>query len=133
MCAQQARTVRDYTTMLLGERLREIRDAKGLSQGDIQARSGLLCCYLSRIENGHTIPALDTLEKWTKALKIPLYQLFYGEPSSIVQEKESDFPHDKSELQLRKFAKAFGRMSERDRNILFAVARRMAAIKTHKR
>ena len=49
----------------------------GLSQGDTEERTGLLRCYISRVENGHTTPALETLEKFARALGVPLYQLFY--------------------------------------------------------
>jgi transcriptional regulator with XRE-family HTH domain len=69
--------------MLLGGRHRQIREAKGFTQRDIKARSGLARCYLSRVENCHTIPALDTLEKWTNALGIPLYQLFFEHTSDF--------------------------------------------------
>lgn len=115
--------------MILGQRLKEFRQAQNLSQGDLEARTGLLRCYISRIENGHTTPALETLERWTKALNIPLYQLFYGEPDKRV-DGESDFPHDKKEMQLRKFGVAFKKMSSRDRQILFEIARQMAAKKS---
>ena|SRR5882672_428592 len=63
--------------MILGERLRELREQKDLSQGDVEERSGLLRAYLSRVENGHTVPTIETLEKLAKALEVPLYQLFY--------------------------------------------------------
>jgi transcriptional regulator with XRE-family HTH domain len=63
--------------MFIGSRLRAVREQKKLSQGDIQKRSGLLRCYISRVENGHTVPALETMEKLARALEVPLYQLFY--------------------------------------------------------
>jgi transcriptional regulator with XRE-family HTH domain len=63
--------------MVIGDRLRELRDQKELSQGDIEKRTGLLRCYVSRVENGHTVPAIETLEKLARALEVPLYQLFY--------------------------------------------------------
>jgi transcriptional regulator with XRE-family HTH domain len=63
--------------MFIGDRLRALREAKQLSQGDIESRSGLARSYLSRVENGHTVPSVETLEKWAYALEIPLYQLFY--------------------------------------------------------
>jgi len=63
--------------MIIGRRLRELRVEKKLSQGDIEKRTGLLRCYISRVENGHTIPAIETLEKFARALEVPLYQLFY--------------------------------------------------------
>jgi transcriptional regulator with XRE-family HTH domain len=63
--------------MLINERLRELREAKNLSQGDIEKRTGLLRCYTSRVENGHTVPSIETLAKYAQALDIPLYQIFY--------------------------------------------------------
>jgi len=71
--------------MIIGERLRTVREHKNLSQGDIENRSGLLRCYISRVENGHTVPAVETLEKFARALGLPLYQLLYdGEAVSKI-------------------------------------------------
>ena len=63
--------------MIIGDRLRALREEKKLSQGDIEKRTGLLRCYISRVENGHTVPAVETLEKFARALEVPMYQLFY--------------------------------------------------------
>src|ERR1700691_3533636 len=63
--------------MIVGDRLRLLRETRKLSQGDIEKRTGLLRCYISRVENGHTVPAIETLEKLARALECPLYQLFY--------------------------------------------------------
>jgi transcriptional regulator with XRE-family HTH domain len=63
--------------VLIGTRLRKLREAKKLSQGDLEARTGLPRWYISRVENGHTVPSLETLERLASALEIPLYQLFY--------------------------------------------------------
>jgi transcriptional regulator with XRE-family HTH domain len=63
--------------MMIGDRIREIREAKNLSQGDIEKRTGLLRCYVSRVENGHTVPAVETLEKFARALEVPIYHLIY--------------------------------------------------------
>jgi transcriptional regulator with XRE-family HTH domain len=63
--------------MVIGDRLRALRELKKLSQGDIEKRTGLLRCYISRVENNHTVPAIETLEKMAHAMEIPLYQLFY--------------------------------------------------------
>ena len=63
--------------MVIADRLRALREEKKLSQGDIEKRTGLLRCYISRVENGHTIPAIETLEKMARAMEVPLYQLFY--------------------------------------------------------
>jgi transcriptional regulator with XRE-family HTH domain len=63
--------------LMIGERLRTIRESKNLSQGDIEKRTGMLRCYTSRVENGHTVPSIETLAKYAQALEIPLYQIFY--------------------------------------------------------
>src|SRR5438874_11423292 len=63
--------------MIIGTRLRKLREDKKLSQGDIEERTGLLRCYISRVENGHTVPAIKTLEKVAQAMGIPLYELLY--------------------------------------------------------
>ena len=63
--------------MLIGERLRQLREQKGLSQGDVEKASGLLRCYISRVENGHTVPTLETLERFAEAFDEPLYRVFY--------------------------------------------------------
>src|ERR1700745_2894567 len=63
--------------MLVGNRLKELRESKQLSQGDIEKRTGLLRCYISRVENGHTVPAIETLEKMARALEVPMYRLFH--------------------------------------------------------
>src|SRR5271157_871117 len=63
--------------MVIGDRLRELREQKKLPQGHIEKRTGLLRCYVSRVENGHTVPAVETLEKFARALELPLYRIFY--------------------------------------------------------
>src|SRR5580658_2995775 len=62
--------------MVIGEKLKLLREQKNMSQGDIEKRTGLLRCYISRVENGHTVPAIDTLEKMAQALDVPMYRLF---------------------------------------------------------
>jgi transcriptional regulator with XRE-family HTH domain len=63
--------------VIIGDRLRAMREEKHFSQGDIEKKTGLLRCYISRVENGHTVPAIETLEKMARALEVPMYQLFY--------------------------------------------------------
>jgi len=46
-----------------GDHIRAIREAKNLTQGDIEKRCGLPRAYISRVENGHTLPSVETLEK----------------------------------------------------------------------
>jgi DNA-binding XRE family transcriptional regulator len=62
--------------MFIGRRIRQLRERKGLSQGDIEAVSGMLRAYISRVEHGHTVPSLETMERFAAALDVPLYQLF---------------------------------------------------------
>src|ERR1700687_3468057 len=71
--------------MIIGERLRALREEKNFSQGDIEKRTGLLRCYVSRVENGHTVPAVETLEEFARALEVPMSQLFYDgeEPPTL--------------------------------------------------
>ena len=72
--------------MVIGNRLKELRESKELSQGDIEKRTSLLRCYISRVENGHTVPAVATLEKMARALEVPMYRLFHdGEAESSVR------------------------------------------------
>jgi transcriptional regulator with XRE-family HTH domain len=72
--------------MPISNRLKALRESKELSQGDIEKRTGLLRCYISRVENGHTVPVIATLEKLASALEVPLYQLFHnGEAAASVR------------------------------------------------
>ena len=66
--------------MIIGDHLRILREQRKLSQGDIEKRTGLLRCYISRVENGHTVPAVETLEKMARAMDMHLYQLLYDGP-----------------------------------------------------
>ncbi len=63
--------------VVIGDRFRALREEKKFSQGNIEKKTGLLCCYISRVEHGHTVPAIETLEKFARALEVPMYQLFY--------------------------------------------------------
>jgi len=122
--------------MVIGDRLRDIREAKHLSQGDIEKRAGLLRCYVSRVENDHTVPAIATLEKWAQALEVPLYQLFYDgdEPPQIPivprasgQEHTDDWASRGKGLRMfRKITSALSRMSDGDRSLLLHVAEKMS-------
>src|SRR6267143_1764550 len=81
--------------MIIGDRLRALREDKQLSQGDMEKRTGLFRCYISRVENGHTVPSIETLEKMARGLEVPMYQLFYdGEeppkPPILPKQKTSD-------------------------------------------
>lgn len=64
--------------MSIGERIRQLRVQKGLSQGDLEKTTGLLRCYISRVEHGYTVPSLETLEKFAAGLDLPLFRLFHA-------------------------------------------------------
>ena len=117
--------------MLIGERLKELREQKKLSQGDIEKRTGLLRCYISRVENGHTVPGVDTLEKLARALEVPMYRLFTDDdhvkkPNLPAEAIRSRAAHSKQESEIRAFANLISRMNTRSRGLLFHVAAKMA-------
>jgi transcriptional regulator with XRE-family HTH domain len=121
--------------MLIGERLRALRVEKNLTQSDIEIRTGLQRFYVSRVENGHTVPSLDTIEKFARALEVPLYQLFYeGEqppaPLSLPKKKTSEEKvwgaSGKEARLLIRLRRLLGQVSERDRSLLFFIAQKMA-------
>ncbi len=106
-----------------------------MSQGDIEKRTGLLRCYLSRVENGHTVPSIETLEKLARALEVPLYQIFYdgeqppalpplprrragAEPVWGTTGREARF--------MNRLRRVFSRMQEPDRKLVFFMAQKMA-------
>ena len=120
--------------MIVGERLRLVREQKQLSQGDIEKRSGLLRCYISRVENGHTVPAVETLEKMARALEIPMYELMYEgeEPPkpTVTSAKPSDEKlwgsSGKDARYLRKLQQCLSRMNETDRALLLSTVEKMS-------
>jgi transcriptional regulator with XRE-family HTH domain len=120
--------------MIIGDRLRDLREQKNLSQGDIEKRTGLLRCYISRVENGHTVPAIETLEKLARAFEIPLYQLMYdGEevpklPSFPKSKTAPDFAwgsSGKDALLLNRFRRVLGSLDDRNRKLLLFTAKKM--------
>lgn len=122
--------------MVICDRLRELREGKNLSQGDIEARTGVFRCYISRVENGHTVPSIETLEKMARALEVPLYQLFYdGEKPpqlpNLLKRKTSDDivwgSNGKDALYLHKLRKCLSKAGDKDRKILLAVAQKLAS------
>jgi len=121
--------------VIIGDRLRDMREQKKLSQGDIEKRTGLLRCYISRVENGHTVPAIETLEKLARALEIPLYQLFYeGEeppklPNLPKRKSSEDIAWGSSGKDgrfLNKLRRLLAKTEEADRKLLLHMAQKMA-------
>ena len=121
--------------MIIGDRLRALREEKKFSQGEIEKRTGLLRCYISRVENGPTVPAIETLEKMARALEVPMYQLFYDgeEPPKLPNVPKRKSADDivwgskgKDARLLAKFCRLFGRMEEGDRGLVLFMAQKMA-------
>src|ERR1700694_975314 len=118
--------------MDIGNRLRSVREEKKLSQGDIEQRTGLLRCYISRVENGHTVPAIETLEKMARALELPLYQLMYdGQQPPALPLKGHGKGSDewggagKDARFLRKLCGLLAKMKAGDRELLLSFAEKM--------
>jgi len=120
--------------MVIGSRLKELRESKNFSPGDIEKRTGLFRCYISRVEHGHTVPAVSTLEKMARALEVPMYQLFHdGEaPSSV---RKFKLPKDNAESwgstgatadYLSKLRRLLAKMGPDNQKLLLHMAQKVA-------
>ena len=121
--------------MVIGERLRALREEKKFSQGVIEERTGLLRCYISRVENGHTVPAIETLEKMARALEVPMYELFYDgeEPPKMPNLPKRRSADDiawgstgKDARFLSKLRRLLGKSDEEHRKLILLMAQKMA-------
>ena len=121
--------------MIIGDRLRELREQKQLTQGEVAKRTGLLTPYVSRVENGHSVPGVETLEKFARALEVPMYQFFLdveGVPKlpHLPKHKTADDitwgSSAKEARLLAKLCRLFKRMQENDRGLLLFIAHKMA-------
>ena len=114
----------------IGEVIRNYRTGRGLSQGDIERRTGLLRCYLSRVENGHTVPSLETLAKIAEAMGISLAE-FFPVPDTAEEREARRAVGEMSEEELHVLAdvKRYTQgLSEPDKMLVLAMIRRMAAV-----
>jgi transcriptional regulator with XRE-family HTH domain len=120
------------TVMAIGDRLRQLREDRKLSQGDLEKRSGLLRCYISRIENNHIVPAVETLEKFARALAVPMYVLFYegDEPPkapTLPKVDDQEFGRTRKQVHyLNQLIRLLSKMSHADRKLIFELARKTA-------
>jgi transcriptional regulator with XRE-family HTH domain len=122
--------------MIIGDRLRALREERNYSQAEMENRTGLLRCYISRVEHGHTVPSIETLEKVAAALEVPLYRLFYAgkDPPTLFHfSKAKNRSHDaawgsrgKNARLLSKLRRLFGLMHDRDIKLLFSLVGEMA-------
>ena len=123
--------------MIIGTRLKKLREERNLSQGDIEKRTGLLRCYISRVENGHTVPSLETLERLAAALELPLYQLFFeGDEApplpnlskrQTTEELVLDADQEKEVRFYEKVKRLLTRIDEKDRQLLLHMAQKQAS------
>jgi transcriptional regulator with XRE-family HTH domain len=121
----------------IGVRIRQLREQKKLSQGDIEEKTGLLRCYISRVENGHTVPSLETLERFAGALEVPFYRFFYTDDDppptpylsprkSLVELAAQDGATEPEANFLLKFSRLLSRLADSDREVILALAKKMA-------
>jgi len=121
--------------MIIGDRLRSLREERLLSQSDIEQRTGLFRCYVSRVENGHTVPSIETLEKMARALEVPLYQIFYesevpAQIPNLLKRKAPDIrlwgSAGKEAVYLNKLRRALGKATPDERKLLMQLVQKMA-------
>jgi transcriptional regulator with XRE-family HTH domain len=119
--------------MIIGDRLKTLREARDLSQGDIEQRTGLLRCYVSRVENGHTVPSVETLEKFARALELPLFHLMFdgdkppAAPKVAKKGTEDSFESSRSGVRLmNKLVPLLAKMEQQDRNLILYLAGRVS-------
>ncbi|HUI41112.1 MAG TPA: helix-turn-helix transcriptional regulator [Terriglobia bacterium] len=126
--------------MSIGQRIRQLRERKNLSQGDIERRTGLLQGYISRVEHGRTVPSIETLGKFAAALNVPLYRLFHpapdepataaapGRPGWTLEDLAQSSGNEGSEARfLLQLKDLVGHMEESDRAFLLGCARRFVS------
>ncbi len=118
--------------MLISERLKQLRTTKGLTQSDVEERTGLSRTYVSAVENGHTVPAVETLEKFARALEVPMYVLFYDgtEPPKAIPEATKETlwgDRGKDVPSLARLRRELGKMSLSRRELLLDLARKLTS------
>ncbi len=114
--------------MKIGTTIRAHRLQKGLSQGDIEKKTGLLRCYLSRVENGHTVPSLDTLSKIAQALDLPIAQFFADD--SLGRQLNTQRLSDEELRFLSQIRRYASNLNDSDRKLLLAMVKKFAATAT---
>jgi transcriptional regulator with XRE-family HTH domain len=125
--------------MDLASRIRQLRESQKLSQGDIEERTGLRRCYVSRVENGHTVPSIETLEKMARALEVSLYQLFYEGDENLPADRTpqngtSDWAtHRRGIRTFERMRLALAQMTQSDRMLLLEMAKVVARKKLHEK
>jgi len=117
--------------MIVGERIRALREEKQLTRGDLQERTGLQRTYIWRVENGYTVPAIETLEKFARGLEVPIYRFFYegrGRPPLVPVTESGGLwgAQGDEKKMLKRFRRLLGQMDESERSLLLYLADEMA-------
>jgi transcriptional regulator with XRE-family HTH domain len=117
--------------MIVGERIRALREEKKLTRGDLQERTGLQRTYIWRVENGYTVPAIETLEKFARGLDVPIYRFFYegrGRPPLVPITESGGLwgAQGDEKKMLKRFRRLLGQMGESERSLLLYLADEMA-------
>jgi transcriptional regulator with XRE-family HTH domain len=121
--------------MGVGARLRQLREEKKLSQGDITEAIGLARSYISRVEHEHTVPSIETLHRFAAALGIPLYTIFYKADDALANPRSGCSPDHSAEgadaPEDTRFLLEMGelscKMDDSERALLLQFARKLAA------
>lgn len=124
---------RTKATTPIGQRLCQLRKSRKLSQGDIEEKTGLLRCYISRVENGHTIPSLETLQRFAHGLGVSLFEIFYsddesgapGDPTNSHTQERAGGSKDAGAF-LKRFRDLVPSLSPQDREVLLTLAKKLA-------
>lgn len=124
--------------MIVGERIRALREEKKLTRGDLQERTGLQRTYIWRVENGYTVPAIETLEKFARGLDVPIYRFFYegrGRPPLVPVTESGGLwgAQGDEKKMLKRFRRLLGQMDESERSLLVYLADEMARRKDQKK
>jgi len=130
--------------MGVGARLRQLREEKNLSQGDITESTGLARSYISRVEHEHTVPSIETLHRFAAALGVPLYKIFYNSDELVAKAAHGPDPSleslaaqggvgaDEARF-LLKMKDLSSKMDDSERALLLQFARKLAHNRSRQR
>jgi transcriptional regulator with XRE-family HTH domain len=111
--------LQDYHFMQVGQRLRELREKRGWTQGDVERASGMLRAYISRVELGRTVPSVESIERFAAILDVPTYEVFREGPTVGIARSRKDSTYDL-------LARYIVKLSAPDRDFILKLARRLA-------
>lgn len=90
----------------------------------------MIRCYTSRVENGHTVPSIETLAKFAHALDVPLYQIFYDGEAEPKKIKRVDLDREKLSLgercEIESLGRKFTKLKARDKGLVQLLVAKLA-------